>query len=399
MSTQVGDEDSAKKTVLPQAGLPTAGQVSNRAIEFTAGSKINWLHAAPLAIAIFLSLNIALWFLPYKEKASKEADAASILIEDFQKLPQAPDIVLLGSSLMMYPFWSMDRLLTNYQAGDMFHHHRSLQLEQELNKVSGQDFNTFSFASGGQMASDSFLFASSYLQGKHKPKILVYGIAPRDFGDYCVPDAMSTPVFKRVVELSNFAGYAPMFLPGFDKKLDFLISHTSFLYNRRWRFQREINKVLESFYVKINLWQPETASGKNNEEHMAFVAENARDKRWLDSEREYCRRYKNIDERDLSIQYEFLKRTLDVCRERGIQAIIINMPLSRQNRALLPSGFYARYRQKAASIVKAQGFTYLDLGDNQEYDGEDFFDTVHLGHMGGYKLLKQFVPAVQKTID
>lgn len=403
MNTRSGKDNKLNGAVLLPAGVPTADQLSNRSVEFTSTNKAAWLRAAPFAIAIFLAVNFSLWFLPHKEKASKEADAASILIQDFQKLGQAPNIVLLGSSLMMYPFWSMDRLLTNYQAADMFHHHRSLQLEQELDRTGLPGLSTFSFASGGQMASDSFLFANSYLKGKHKPQILIYGIAPRDFGDYCVPDPMSTPVFKRVVDLSNFADYAPLFLPGFDKKMDFLIGHVAFLYNRRWRFQRELNKTLENLYIKMSLWQPETVASTQSaagvsEGHMAFVSQDARDKRWQDSEREYRRRYKNIDERDIGIQYDFLNRTLTMCRERGIQAIIINMPLSQQNRVLMPAGFYARYRKQTQSIVKANGFSYIDLGDSKDYAGEDFFDTVHLGHMGGYKLLRQFIPAIKKPI-
>lgn len=117
------------------------------------------------------------------------------------------------------------------------------------------------------------------------------------------------------------------------------------------------------------------------------------EERWKNSLDEYRGRYRNIADKDLSVQLGFLKKTLDVCGERGIKVILVNMPLTQANRQLFPDHFYRRFREQIQRISARPGVKMIDLGENEEFVRQDYWDTTHLNHGGGYKLLKHIVPA------
>ena len=138
------------------------------------------------AFALFVIANFTLFaiFGPtkrYDDDLWNGTGSIDLALKDFQALKEKPDIVLLGSSLIMYPFWSMD-FVNHKDIGDLFHHHRSLTLEENLTK-NGVRPTVFSWAIFGQMASDSYIYANEFLKGEKKPKLLIWGVAPRDFND------------------------------------------------------------------------------------------------------------------------------------------------------------------------------------------------------------------------
>ena len=346
---------------------------------------------------LFGVLNAGLWRLE-SGKRSKDlwrgTGSIDLTVDSFNSLPQKPNVVLLGSSLMMYPFWSMDKQSDPQHVGDIFHHHGSVALENDLRKAGFNNPHVFSFAIFGQMVSDAFIYVNEYLTKDKAPEYLVYGIAPRDFSDYDLSSPMATNTFKRLVNLDNLAPYADLYLPGFQDKVDFVMSRACYFYSHRWRLQQDFNKVVERFYLFSGIHKPEPA--KPNFANAGFMIFGGIKERWDSSEQEYARRYKNIAERDLSLQMGFLKRLLQVSRQRGIKVILLNMPLSDVNRHLLPAEFYARYRSDLAKMANQPGVKFLDLGDNADFQRADYWDTAHLGLTGGYKVLNHLVPAIEE---
>jgi hypothetical protein len=314
-----------------------------------------------------------------------------LAVGDYAKLPKRPAVVLLGSSLMMYPFWAMDRE-KHAQIGDIFHHHESLVLEDALKSHGRNNTGVYSFAIFGQMVSDAYIYVNEYLKGDRAPEYLVYGIAPRDFSDFDLPAPMATLTFKRLVSMSNFAQYASLYLPGFQEKADFLLGHTCFFYGRRWKLQHEVTKGIDKVYSFLHLKDKGAVAAP--EDSAGFMMAGREDVRWNNSFNEYRRRYRDIESKDLSVQYGFLKRLLDVCAQRHIKVVLVNMPLTDLNRGLFQGDFYLRYRGQIAAIADRPGVKLVDLGDSQEFEHGDFWDTTHLNHGGGHKLIKHVVPLI-----
>ena len=369
---------------------PVAGVVGQ------SGQRWAFLRAACLwALCLFLAVNLVLWRLSREDKASSKdlwsgSGSIDLAVSGFKELRKRPTVVLLGSSLMMFPFWAMDREIDG-AIGDIFHHHQSLSLEGKLKEIGYQSPTVYSLAIFGQMVSDAYIYVDEYLKADRKPDWLVFGIAPRDFSDHDLPAPMSTFTFKRLVGLSNFGRYASLYLPGWQDKADFLVGHACFFYGRRWRLQHETERSLQKLYDRLGLTfsQPEA---KSAQPQAGFMLSGNQEERWANSLNEYRRRYRNIGEKDLSIQMGFLRRLLELCQEREIKVVLINMPLTESNRRLLDGGFYDRFRKEVGQLADRPGVHFVDLGDSADFGQADFWDTTHLNHAGGHKLIQHLLP-------
>jgi hypothetical protein len=370
---------------------------------------------ALIALVIFCSVNALLWRfapidkLPAESAASAEharddlwsgTGAVELVEQQYSSLPQRPTIVLLGSSLVMNTFWLMDHLI-DPNLPDLFHYHGSFTMEGRLAASGLPKQHVFNLATAGQMVSDSYIWVNELLVGEKKPNIVVLGVAPRDFYDADLPAILATATFKRLVGLKNFDHYASVFLPRWQDKTDFLATHSCYFYGKRWRLQRETERACEKSFLFLGLIGKRPVALPQDKEklrHDGFLLQALEGQRWQSSLREYRGRYQNIDKRDLSVQMGLLGKLADLCHQRGIELILVNMPLSAENRALMPNGFYQRFRQTVRSVVADKpGVEYVDLGDGRMFGRSDFFDSAHLNQEGGHKLLEQITPAIMSA--
>lgn len=327
------------------------------------------------------------------------AGSIDITTRGFQQLRQTPQVVLLGSSLIMHPFWSMDAELGSF--GDIFHHHQSYTLAHDLGLAGVANPCVYSLAVFGEMISDAYIYVNEYLKGDKKPQVIVFGIAPRDFSDDDLPSPTASFTFKRLIGLKNFARYADAYMPGWAERSEFIANQACFLYSKRWRVQHEVARAIEKGFQKSGIVSDATGDNGNMRanDHAGFMLGGTREERFVISTKEYARRYRNIGEKDLSLQKDFLERILATCQERGIKVLLVNMPLTVTNRGLLPPGFYDSYRAAVARIAGRHEQTQLiDLGDSSVFKDVDYWDTAHLNNKGGHKLLTCIEPAIRQML-
>src|SRR5262249_16199866 len=132
----------------------------------------------------------------------------------------------------------------------------SLFLEQKLNTRFDAPQTTSSLAVGGQMASDVYALATSLFSNSQKPKMIIWGVAPRDFLDSTFFDPRSSETVRYLDKVvADERGQASAnvlewhgranFLSDVEKKL----CDISFLYSRREDLQtmaqNELKPVLE----------------------------------------------------------------------------------------------------------------------------------------------------------
>ncbi|HIA54457.1 MAG TPA: hypothetical protein EYN91_20625 [Candidatus Melainabacteria bacterium] len=356
------------------------------------------------SLALFGAINAGLWtFVGDGKKNPTDANCwnsgASVeeTIKGFEALKQKPDVILLGSSLVMFPFWAMDAA-DNKNISDIFHYHNSEALKKQLKEAGCGQENVYSLAVFGQMASDAYLMTNEFVKGKKTPKVIIYGIAPRDFHDHSLSSPMATFSFQKIVNLSNFPSYAGAFLPDFEKKADWLAMHLCYFYGKRWRLQMETDKAINKVYSTLGVASPAATKSDTAGQGGGFNLEGSTEDRWNNSVKEYQGRYKEITEKDHSLQMSFLTRTLNNMRERGVKVVLVNMPLTKRNLDILPKGFYAGYQKEITKVADMPGVKLVDLGDSKDFDDNDYWDTTHLNHVGGQKLLKHVVPAVKELL-
>jgi hypothetical protein len=79
---------------------------------------------------------------------------------------------------------------------------------------------------------------------------------------------------------------------------------------------------------------------------------------------------------------------MKLTREKGIQLVVVNMPLTRGNVSLMPHGFYDQYKSKLSALAAENGASFLDLNRPDVFEQKHFADTVHLNGLGGVEFFK-----------
>ncbi|HEY9787642.1 MAG TPA: hypothetical protein V6D17_19800, partial [Candidatus Obscuribacterales bacterium] len=109
---------------------------------------------------------------------------------------------------------------------------------------------------------------------------------------------------------------------------------------------------------------------------------------------EWNSRYNPPNDKRFTIECDRLERLAELCRKQGIKLAIVNMPLTDENKALLPKRLYAEYKHHVLRIVKAHAATFVDLDASGKFQLSDFYDSAHTNAEGGKKVQDGMLSAV-----
>ncbi len=335
---------------------------------------------------------------------------------------QSPDVVLAGSSLIMIPITLIEADHTNQQI-DSVRHYRSTYMEDGLKSACNapvhKKITVFNFSLPGAMVSDQYMLVSSLFKDKQKPKLLVLGMTLRDFIDSGVECAASTPTyqyFKHYVDkkqyqsdLSKLALQTGNVWNGLMEKTQDFLDRNVYLSGKR----------LAAQYLNNQFWQEKIGSLTGGQEKLDDKMVNAPPSKdvmdslfgdavepgqflftpmatapYQDNTREYKRRFKDFDPAKLACQKEFLQKLLTYCKSNDIEVMLVNMPLTPQNMALMPKGAYQNYLTSVSSLAQSSRCKFLDLNAGS-FGIENFKDTAHMNSAGGKKLVDSIVSSVK----
>ncbi|MFN8555047.1 MAG: hypothetical protein U0103_26565 [Candidatus Obscuribacterales bacterium] len=330
-------------------------------------------------------------------------------VSDFHRQPQTPDVVLLGSSLMLEALNTGDATYL-HKAQNVSLHHTSSCLQDDLQAKLGYKPHTFSFAIAGQMASDAYAIASTLLRGKDKPTTIVYGIAPRDFMDNTLTNVTTTETFRylaRVGDLSKtFAAAKPSFFEVMDRGLE----NISFIYKHRVDLlciqQHAFKSLLEGVgHRNLDTYKvPFELRRIALKDLLEDVASNETmvcpygdpPVPYLDNLAEYRQRYAHMNARMFETQLGYLEQLLQYGKEQNINVVLINMPLTSDNVALMPPGFYHDYLTQIQTLSAKYDSKLIDMNLPGTFNRGYFADSAHLNGLGGmrfFELLSQALVA------
>ncbi len=299
-------------------------------------------------------------------------------IRDFLARPKNPDIVFLGSSLMLVPLDGVD---ADYMGKtiDGAEHHQSLFFENHFKKYSGKSINSFNFALPGEMPSDAYLITRFLLQGKHAPKVLVYGVGPRDFMDNLLPSPSATDPFQYLSRFGDWSDHASLIVPDWQERLNLELSRLVYTYGQRSQLALDANRMADAVMDKVC---PKPPSKITDLEVYALrrsimpdyrpfevapktclfrPTTDANRPKFLDNIAEYQKRYKTLKTETFNGQMSFLGDILAIARERNIHVMLYAMPITDINRGLLSDTSWQLYRSRLRSIATASGAEALFL--------------------------------------
>lgn len=365
-----------------------------------------------LGIALFLMANLLFWYFQPLSKVDPESLPAAHTwtwwaTQEYLSAKTAPAVVLLGSSLMMHPVSRRDADYLNKDL-DYVHHHKSEYLKDSLARALGlNDPSCFNFALPGSMISDDYIVTKALFSGDKKPRILVLGLSLRDFIDSGVSCPAATPPFrylKRFVDINNIIGLA---MPQVWQRIDYYVGNLVYLWNKKLDTQVILAEDVKSAVgpIMLRICNPsliEKADPTKNlpsnlrseVEEGVFIVKSHSPYSWEDNSAEYIKRYRVKHAEMFGIQAKFLVLLLDYCQAQNIAVLMVNMPITAQNMALMPAGQYGRYVALLKQTAAAKNCSFVDLNGSGTFQKTDFYDTSHMNATGGKKLLDSIAQAM-----
>lgn len=353
-----------------------------------------WALAALLVVDLFCKIN---WNnLKLDHYASPNRSMVWWTVDDFRRQKTNPDIVLIGSSLLMHALHGGDAEYLKLPQNEVYHH-KAEMLEDLIQKKTGVKVNSFAFALAGQMASDAYVLSSTLFQGEHKPKVIVYGIAPRDFMDNTLGSPASTEIFRFMSKLGGTKDVAWQARGSLWEKVEYSAESASSLYDHRNYFV-----YLQQHYAKGLL---RLIGYKPTEEvHTPFalrrlallelpedIGSNERialpnlEAHYTDNSDEYRKRYQPLKMKDFNMQLGYFEKFLSFCDQQGISVMLVNMPLTQDNINLMPPGAYDLYKKSVGDLAAKYHTQFVDLQDTKTFDKSLYCDTAHMTGKGGLK--------------
>ena len=364
-----------------------------------------------LALVFFLVLdNVARFTYPYWPMDHFNSPNRSWTwwaMKDFRAQKETPNVVLLGSSLMVMALHGGDATAFGLTQNNALHH-RAAFLEKLLNESLHRTYSIFSFAIAGQMVSDAYSITYCCLNGKQKPDYIVYGIAPRDFMDNTLPNPASTETFKYLSRVSDLSHIAMRARPSIWDRFDYWVGNVSFLYAHRNDILSLQHRYVKLFFAKTHLMEDLNLTRnpfplrklamlempEDNGVNEVFTPPHAQGERSFDNSSEYRARYRSFNRKLFNDQNSYLTDLMSLCDQRGIKLIVVNMPVTAGNIQLMPPGFYSHYLETVKGATSAHHQTFIDLNNPQEFPDSCFLDSVHLNGKGGVNFFAKLAQAL-----
>ncbi|HEY9711869.1 MAG TPA: hypothetical protein V6C72_00270 [Chroococcales cyanobacterium] len=329
----------------------------------------------------------------------------------FLQAKKSPDVVVLGSSLVMIPLAVQDADYLNKDL-DAVHHPQSIYMQDRLKESlgAGGNFQCFNFGLPGGMVSDDYMIARALLTGAHKPKVVVLGLTLRDFIENHVPCAAATGTFKYFQHFFPIDDLVAMAMPQFWQRFEYGMGRLFSLWGKRLELQlvssswltNRINPALNDLGAPVKVNPVDATEIRDNlaqklktvAEEGDFILKAHQFYPYEDNSNEYRKRLKSSNAELFRTETLFLDKLLSLLAEQGTQVVIVNMPLTEKNMELMPPGSYQSYRAVVQQACNKFKVDFVDLNDGKQFVTADFRDTAHMNSQGGRKLIDDIVAAI-----
>lgn len=305
---------------------------------------------AAFALLLFVLVNGICWPI---FRAQPDSNGMVAAFSAFAGRDRAPSVVFLGSSVAKHVIGAIS------------------PNELESRQIANLAFNM-------QLVSDGFILTNELLKGSLRPNLIVLCVTPRDFSDPDVPDLIRTTTFRRAVTIAHLPFYASVFGLNLGDELRATYNYLCCFYDGRAGVQEHVRSLTRNVYNRFN---PIAASPNS-----------ARRSSWSHSLEEYAWRYTAISNDKIASQMSYLRRGLDLADQHGIEVVLVNLPLSKDNLKLLPSGFYETYCHQLSEEARMKNVDFIDLSSSTEFTDADFYDCAHLNKPGAEKVLSKLRP-------
>jgi hypothetical protein len=263
------------------------------------------------------------------------------------------------------------------------------------------------------MASDAYailrvLFANDNKVTKSlfaTPKMIVWGIAPRDFIDATFLDPYTSTTVMYLDRLAPDGDALGTRKPYFWRQIERMADTIVYAYDQREHFVVLQKDAVYSLLSRIGLVAPADLGTVKTPQELLRIArrelpEDNGVRQWMvkpqrqaigqfeDNSTEYKSRYNPFKEKLFDTQLSYLEKFLTLANQLGIKVVLVNMPLTAGNMALIPEGRYQTYLSSVQNLAKKSQATIVDFNDGKLFTRQFFNDPVHLNGYGSQRFFQ-----------
>lgn len=353
-------------------------------------SELAWIMLFLLALSA-LALSIPARALDASDGVSPSLRILVTKLSSFLPSAEQPDIVVLGSSLVLTPALRCDeRLAGKPPAVDnwLFDHRlleytKSTYLAALLKQKTGQKLTIKNLGVVSSIMSDHYAIFEMMLAEKKIPRLIIVGVAPRDFLDNTQQKHLETPVRQFMNDYNEPALLAQNWKNKSMPEISQRIEH---------RFEKVFSQLRhESSALACHLTgHPERLESVTTQAHAASKENQLKD---LET---YRKLYNPPNFEMLTMQAEYLRKLLLDGQANGIAVLVVNMPLTKENTEVLDAAALLAYEKTLTKVCRDCHTNLLNIGSSSaDYSRKDFEDCCHLNASGGNK----FYDSVASTLS
>ncbi len=381
---------------------------------------INLFKKSPLpgAILVFVCLNLL--FFAWNPFGKVDPDALPVArnwvwwaTHEYIDAPKAPKLVVLGSSVVMHPLWHHEADFRQ-QTVDLVADHRSLFLEDVIKKSSPLNkVECFNFGLPGSMASDDYMVVRALFKPEKKPDVVVLGICPRDMIDNRFNCAGSSKHFQYLSRFTDAHELLDLSMPQWWQRIGYQVTEAVYVASKASAAQvmasEDIKKAFEPLTSKL---PPSPLDRKSEEDKRFAMYQNLVEKGfWIAKPNapfmfqgdtaDLKKRFKSPNNPMFANQKKWLDLCLELCHQKGIRVVLVNMPNTQIARSVMPPGVYERHVACLKELATRWNCLYVDADVPNLYGHTDFTDWCHLSAEGGGKafgLIGKAIGSDQQTV-
>lgn len=367
-------------------------------------SKIFKSGPLPAAVLIFALCNLL--FLCFNPFGKVDPDALPVArnwiwwaTHEFNEAAKPPDVVVLGSSVVMHPLWHHEAD-HRQQTVDLVADHRSTYLEHVIAKNAPRplgELTCFNFGLPGSMVSDDYMVVKALFTPERKPSVVVLGLCPRDMIDNRFNNAASSKHFQYLSRYTDTSKLLDLSMPQWWQRIGYLASEAVYFSSKATAAQVITEEAVKASFAPILSKLPPSPLDRKTEEDKRFAMyQNLVEKgfwiakpnapfMFMNDTSDLKKRFKNANNSLFENQKKWLEMCLAECKDRGVKVVLVNMPNTPIARSVMPQGSYERHVACLQEAAKKYDCVYVDADRPNIYGDKDFTDWCHLSADGGKK--------------
>lgn len=372
--------------------------------------------------------------LTYKEKIHNyglDSDRV-VLLCDYIENGERPDVVFMGSSLVLWANYQPDRYLKlTSEDTNLMAYLDCRYFKQLLEKSLKKKVTTVNLAFLASTPADCLLITKGLIENKRTPSAIVYGIAPRAMADnhtpcggaiggkavlniwkpggsepidtllYLAKPVLSCPPILNTIREYRLTGDNP----NFNQTMDFWIAKVWSPYKRRSEIKSDLNELALALVRKGSAQKrqlPALEQAGNNPARARCILGQDHDQRDNYSEVskiekdlvQYNGRYNPPNFEKLKRNGQELESLLSLCKRKDIKVFLVEMPLTQENRELIKPELNKKYNEKIESLCRKYGSIRIEVTEG--FNRSDFIDSAHLNGKGGKKFQEKLVSSLKQ---